>query len=279
MTALAPRSLPLAGGRTLVLDRPLVMGILNVTPDSFSDGGELTSPAAVAARAIDMLDAGADILDVGGESTRPGAAPVPADVEEARIAPAIGAIRAARPDAVISIDTSKASVARAALVAGADFVNDVSGLGDPHMARVVRDADCAVVLMRWDDGDGDIVEHTRTRLAALLERAVQAGIARAAVVLDPGLGFGARPGADPADNLAIVRALPRLVDLGCPILVGASRKRFIGAVTGEPEPARRLGGSVAVAVAAVLGGAAIVRVHDVGETVQAVRVAAALLDQ
>ncbi len=268
--------LPLARRRTLALDRPLVMGILNVTPDSFSDGGQLSSPAVVVARAIDMLEAGADILDVGGESTRPGAAPVSPAEEEARVVPAVGAVRAALPDAVISVDTTKATVARAALAAGADLINDVTGLGDPDMARVVRDAGCAIVLMRNDDAEGDMVEHARARLQALVERALTAGIPRQAIILDPGLGFGARPGADPEDNLALVRGLPRLAELGFPILVGGSRKRFIGALTGEEEAARRVGGSVAVAVAAVLGGAHIVRVHDVRDTVQGVRVAAAL---
>ncbi len=269
-------TLPLANQRSLVLHRPLVMGILNVTPDSFSDGGRYTSPAAALARALDMLDEGADILDIGGESTRPGAARVPADVEIQRVVPAVSAIRQSRPQAIISVDTSKAAVAQAALDAGADFINDVTALQDPEMAHVIREAGCAVVLMRNRDTGSDVVPQTIRQLTDLRDNAMAAGIPEDAILLDPGLGFGELPGADAGANLELVKALPRLAELGSPLLVGASRKRFIGAVTGEADAERRLGGSLAVAVASVMAGADIVRVHDVRDTVQAVRVAAAL---
>lgn len=276
-------TIPLARGRYLALDHPLVMGILNVTPDSFSDGGRLRSTEAVIAAARAMVDAGAAILDVGGESTRPGAVPVGAHEEARRVVPAIAAIRRALPESVISVDTRKAEVAAAALEAGADLVNDVSGLADPAMADVVLRHGCAVVLMRNQpcappiEGQaldvGAVVEAARSQLAELLLAARQAGIADDAIILDPGLGFGDPPGGDPAANLALLRSSGALSH-GHPVLVGASRKRFIGRLTGIEEPARRVAGSVAAAVLAAESGASIVRVHDVAETVQALRVAA-----
>lgn len=266
------RSLPLARGRRLPLGRPLVMGILNATPDSFSDGGRLHSPDSVEfAESIGrMLDDGADVLDVGGESTRPGHTPVPADEEIRRVLPAVAAIRRASPDAVVSIDTSKAAVAKAAIGAGADFVNDVSGLGDPAMAGVVRDAGCAVVLMRHEPCPGDLVDAARAQLSGLVARAKAAGIADEAIVLDPGLGFGSPPGGDVQANLALLQCADAL-DLPYPVLVGASRKRFLGTVTGEATPDKRVGSSVAAALLAVQGGASLVRVHDVEATARALR--------
>lgn len=265
-------SIPLARGRRLDLSRPLVMAILNATPDSFSDGGRLPAADApeFAAALGQILDAGADILDVGGESTRPGHALVSADEELARALPVIRRIRQESPESVVSIDTRKAAVAHAALAAGADFVNDVSGLDDPAMAGVVRDAGCAVVLMRHRDLSGDVVASCKAELAGLIARARAAGIPDDALVLDPGLGFGDPPGGDPAANLALLRGV-RAYAQGFPVLVGASRKRFIGTLTGEPVAARRVAGSVAAAVEAVDAGAAIVRVHDVKETVAALR--------
>lgn len=269
---LAARSIPLARGRRLSLDRPRVMAILNATPDSFSDGGALPAagtPGLDAAIGTLLAD-GADILDVGGESTRPGHAPVRAEDEMARVLPAIGQIRSRFPDAVLSIDTRKAAVARAALAAGADFVNDVSGLADPAMAGVVREARCAVVLMRNRDLPGAVVPACKAELAALVARARVGGIADEAIVLDPGLGFGNPPGGDVAANQALLRGVAGYAQ-GFPVLVGASRKRFIGTLMGEPVAARRVAGSVAAAVQAVQAGAAIVRVHDVAPTVAALR--------
>jgi dihydropteroate synthase len=267
-------SVPLAGGRRLALPpgRPLVMGILNATPDSFSDGGRLPKPDlpnfATTIRRI-LLE-GADVLDVGGESTRPGHTPVPADEELRRVLPVLAAIRKAAPEAVVSIDTSKAAVAKAALDAGADLVNDVSGLGDPAMAEVVRDAGCAVVLMRHEPCVGSVVDAARVQLASLVAQAKAAGIADEAIVLDPGLGFGNPPGGDVQANLALLQCADAL-GLPYPVLVGASRKRFLGTVTGEQTADQRVGSSVAAALLAVQGGASIVRVHDVGATVQALR--------
>ncbi len=268
------RSLPLARGRTLRLGRPLVMGILNVTPDSFSDGGRLPAPDGPAFVAVvhRMLDDGADILDIGGESTRPGHAAVPVAEELRRVLPVVEAIRRAAPAAILSIDTRKAEVARAALAAGADFVNDVSGLGDPAMAAVVREAGCAIVLMRDQPCRGDVVAAAASQFAGLVAKARTAGISDAQLVLDPGLGFGDPPGGDPVANMALLEGVPAYSH-GFPVLVGASRKRFIGTLTGEADPARRVAGSVAAARRAVECGAAIVRVHDVRETVAALRVA------
>ncbi|MGB0652916.1 MAG: dihydropteroate synthase [Thermoplasmatota archaeon] len=266
--------LPLAHGRSLAFDHPLVMGILNVTPDSFSDGGRHDAPDSAAARAGQMLAEGADILDIGGESTRPGAAPVTAEDETARVVPAIDAIREAHPEAVISLDTSKAAVAAAGLAAGADLVNDVTGFGDPEMAGVVKEAGCAVVLMRDEDcPPGDLVAYHQRRFREMATKALGADIQREAIVLDPGLGFGKRPGADPVANGELVRRLPELTQVGYPVLVGASRKRFIGAATGVEAADQRVAGSVAAAVAAAVRGAAILRVHDVAPTVEALRMA------
>lgn len=252
------------------------MGILNATPDSFSDGGRLPMPDSpeFAAHVRGLLADGADLLDVGGESTRPGHAPVPADEEMRRVVPVVAAIRRLAPDAVVSVDTRKAAVARAALAAGADLVNDVSGLADPDMAAAVREAGCAVVLMRDADCLGeDIVAAARVQLAVLVGKARAAGIADEALVLDPGLGFGRPPGGDVQANLALLQSA-RALELPYPVLVGASRKRFLGTMTGEAAAERRVGASVAAALLAVQGGAAIVRVHDVKETAQALRVLA-----
>lgn len=247
------------------------MGILNATPDSFSDGGGLPpADSKEFARVIRrMLDDGADILDVGGESTRPGHAAVPAEEELRRVLPVIRRLREESGACVISIDTRKAAVAKAALAAGADFVNDVSGFGDPRMPAVVRDAECSVVLMRNLPCRGDVVAAATDQLAELLAEATELhGLDAEQAILDPGLGFGDPPGADVEANLALLRGVPRYSQ-GRPVLIGASRKRFIGTWTGETDPARRVAGSVAAARLAVESGAAIVRVHDVAETVAA----------
>ncbi len=255
-----------AHGRECDVDKPLIMGILNATPDSFSDGGRIDEPGHVTA----MLAAAPDIIDIGGESTRPGHAPVAADEEIARVVPVIEQVRRAAPDAWISIDTQKASVARAALDAGADLVNDVSGLGDPAMARLVRDRGCSIILMRNADCHGDIVHACRDQLRALLVRAQTAGIAAPQIILDPGLGFGARPGADVADNLALLDATAD-VGLGHPVLIGHSRKRFVVAHAGLASPAEADAATAELSARAVAAGAAMLRVHAVEQTRRALQ--------
>jgi dihydropteroate synthase len=260
--------------------RTLIMGIINVTPDSFFDGGRRFEAAAAVADGVAMIASGADILDVGGESTRPGAAPVSEEEEMARVLPVVRGLRA-RIGAPISIDTYKASVARAALEEGADIVNDISALRfDPGMAALVAAEKVPLILMHMqgtprtmqqDPQYRDVVREVRDFLAAQLYAALEAGVAQEAVIVDPGIGFGKTV----EHNLELLRGLPALAALGQPLLVGASRKTFIGKILGA-EPADRLEGSLAAAVAAVLGGANILRVHDVAETVKAARIADAL---
>lgn len=264
--------------------RPLVMGVLNVTPDSFSDGGRYLDLDQAVAHGERMIADGADMIDVGAESTRPGSDPVPAVVQRDRAVPVIAALRRRHGEVVISIDTRVASVARAAIDAGADIVNDISALRhDGDMAGVVADAGVGVVLMHMKgtpkdmQRDGgpvydDVVAEIIAFLARRTEDAVRRGIDRARIVVDPGLGFGKRP----ADNLSILKHLDRVVAIGVPVLVGASRKRFIGDVLSIDEPRLRDAGSVACAVLAAASGAAVVRVHDVRATVDAVRVVGAV---
>ena len=260
------------------------MGILNVTPDSFSDGGDYFEPDAAVARALTMIAEGADIVDVGGESTRPGAEPTPEDEQLRRTIPVIRAIRGRDPDVAISIDTRSAAVARRALEAGADMVNDVSALrDDPEMADVVAGSEAAVVLMHrrgtsldMQEGGGPHYEDVIGEIAAFLQErrdfAASRGIDRSRIILDPGLGFGKRV----EHNLMILKHLDRFVALGQPVLIGASRKRFLGSVLGIDEPKRRLAGSLACATIAAMTGAAILRVHDVRATVDAVRLCSAV---
>lgn len=264
-------------GRTLALARPLVMGIVNVTPDSFSDGGTSATPDAAVARALALLAQGADLLDVGGESTAPGRIPVDAATECARIVPVVEAIAARWPHVVVSVDTMKGDVARAALAAGAHVVNDVTaGRNDPSLLEVVAAAGAGIVLMHSRGGPGslasyeharfdDVVAETVGELAARCDAARAAGIADAAIVVDPGIGFGKRT----ADSVALLRALPALAALGHPLLVGVSRKRVVGDLTGVADPLARVHGGVGLHVAAVARGAAIVRTHDVAATRQA----------
>ncbi|MTW15128.1 dihydropteroate synthase [Rhodoplanes serenus] len=255
--------------------RPLVMGVLNVTPDSFSDGGQFLDPAAAIAQAHRMVAEGADIIDVGAESTRPygGATPVSAADEIARLAPVLPAVAALGPP--VSIDTMKAAVADWALDHGAALLNDVWGLQrDPEMARLAARRRVPIVVMHnRDEADPaiDIVADIEAFFARSLEIADAAGLDRSQIVLDPGIGFGKTPD----QSIATLAALPRLAALGLPLLVGASRKRFIAHVSPAP-PQERLGGSLAAHLLAVLDGAAIVRVHDVAPTVQALTVAAAI---
>ena len=263
-------------------DRCLVMGVLNVTPDSFSDGGAYLDPDAAVAHGLDMAAEGADVVDVGGESTRPGARPVDADEELRRVLPVVRGLAAQVP---VSIDTRHASVAAACLAAGAVLVNDVSGArSDPAMLPLLAEAGAPVVLMhsRGESADmrsaaryDDVVGEVREELARRLDAALRAGVDADAVVLDPGIGFH-KIG---AQNWQVLAGLDRLRDLGRPILVGASRKTFLGTLLGTgdgPRPVTcRDSASLAVAVLAAGAGAWGVRVHDVAPTADAVRVVAA----
>ena len=264
---------PLA--RLLALGRPIVMGILNITPDSFSDGGQFLDPQHAVAQARRMVTEGADILDIGAESTRPyeGAMPVTADEEWRRLAPVLpGAVALGVP---VSIDTMKAVVAEKALAAGASIVNDVWGLQrDPNMARVVAQHVAPVIIMHNRDAADPTIEIMADMTAYFsrsLDIATRAGIARENIVLDPGIGFGKTP----QQSIAAIARLAELKSFGLPLLIGASRKRFIDKISPAP-PDQRLGGSIASHLLAVTSGAAIVRTHDVAETVQALKVAAAL---
>ena len=261
--------------------RPLVMGIVNCTPDSFSGDGLGGAHAAAIAQGEAMRAAGADILDVGGESTRPGAAPVTPEEEQARILPVIRALSAMAP---VSVDTRHAATMRAALEAGARIVNDVSGLAfDPDSLSTVAAAGCPVVLMHmrtldprtmqhgvaYQDVVAEVVAHLAERVAAC----VAAGIPRARIAVDPGIGFG--KGME--HNLALIERLPALAGLGCAILLGASRKAFIGRITGVEPAGERVHGSLGVALAGAARGAHILRVHDVAATVQALKLREAIL--
>jgi dihydropteroate synthase len=266
---------PLSLARLLAAGRPLVMGILNVTPDSFSDGGRFLDPARARMQAERMVADGADILDIGAESTRPygGAVPVSLEDEMARLTPVLGdAIALGRP---VSIDTLKARVAAWALEKGAAIVNDVWGLQrDPGMARVVAEYGAPVIIMHNREAADpaiDIMADIAGFFDRSLDIAARAGVEREQIVLDPGIGFGKTP----AQSIAVIAKLDMLARFGLPILIGLSRKRFIASIV-PSEPDRRLGGSIAANLLAVDKGAAIVRVHDVAETVHALRVAAAI---
>lgn len=269
--ALACPRADLAG---LAMTEPRIMGILNVTPDSFSDGGQFLCSSAAQAHAVAMA-AAADILDVGGESTRPGAVDVTRGEEISRTAPVIAALRAAGVGRAISIDTRKADVAQAALGAGANIINDVAALQfDPAMAGTVAASGAPVILMHAQGAPSDMQNSPRYSdvaldvfdfLAERISFAVQSGIARDRIVIDPGIGFGKTQ----AHNLALIRQLSLFHGLGCPILLGASRKRFIGTIGGTDDPQARLPGSLAVALSGVAQGVQILRVHDVVETRQA----------
>lgn len=264
-------------------DRVLVMGILNVTPDSFSDGGRWQDPPSAVARAHALLAEGADVLDVGAESTRPGAPAVPADEQWRRLAPVLTALHAERPDAVVSVDTRDATVAERALAAGARIVNDVSALADPRMAAVVASHGAGLVLMHMrgtpetmqrDTAYTDVVAEVAAHLAERQRVAEANGVARECVALDPGIGFGKSA----EGSLTLLARVHELTAAGRPVLVGASRKSFLARLTGDDGPPEsRVSASLAAATIAVLGGATILRVHDVAATVQAVRVARAAL--
>jgi dihydropteroate synthase len=257
-----------------------VVGVVNVTPDSFSDGGRFLDADDAVAQALRLASEGADLIDVGGESTRPGAAEVSEEEELRRVIPVISRLAAARFPVPISVDTSKAAVARAALDAGAAMVNDVRALADPELLAVVARAGVPVVLMhmRGTPRDmreravyGDLVGEVRSELSLAMARAVSGGVREDRIVLDPGLGFAKTA----EQSLELLARLPEFLSLGRPLYVGPSRKSFIGALTGAP-PEERLAGTLASVTAAVLGGATFVRVHDVAPSRQAVKVAAAL---
>ncbi|WP_415385544.1 dihydropteroate synthase [Roseomonas sp. BN140053] len=273
---------PFAGLAAGAPGRPLVMGILNVTPDSFSDGGRYGTEAAAVAAGEAMLAAGADMLDLGAESTRPGAEPVDPETECARLLPVL---RHLAPAACVSVDTRNARTMRAALDAGATVVNDISALRhDPAALGTVAASGCSAVLMHMPGTDprtmqalaqyGDVVPEVAAFLHARILACEAAGIPRHRIAVDPGLGFGKTL----AHNLELLDRLPLLHGLGCAVLLGASRKGFIGRASGEPVAARRLGGSLAAALAGAARGAAILRVHDVAETVQALALARAVAE-
>ena len=267
-------------GRELDGSRPLVMGILNVTPDSFSDGGDHLDPARARERVAEMLAEGADLVDIGGESTRPGAAPVDEAEELRRVLPAVEAAVAA--GAVVSVDTAKGTVARQALASGAHVINDVTALGDPSLGEAAAAAGAGLVLMhmrgtprtmqenpRYDD----VTRETTSYLEQRRRVAEDLGVARAAIALDPGIGFGKTV----AHNLELLARLDELVALGSPVLVGTSRKSFLGRIGGGEAPKDRLAASLATAVLARSRGAAVFRVHDVAASRRALDAADAVL--
>ncbi len=281
---IAPRAPWVLGARTLRFDQPHVAGILNVTPDSFSDGGaHVDDPAGAAAAGMAMAAAGAAVIDIGGESTRPGATLVWEEDEARRVAPVVE--RLARAGALVSVDTRKAAVMEAGLAAGAGIVNDVSALlWDDRAVEIVARAGAPVVLMHSPDpkagGHGrpayrDVVTEVFDWLEARIDAVVAAGVDRARIMVDPGIGFGKSL----SDNLALLNGLPIFHGLGCPIMLGVSRKRMIGALDNEAPVAERLGGSIALAVAGAQAGVQSLRVHDVAATMQALRVWRGLRDR
>jgi dihydropteroate synthase len=269
-----------APATTLDLRFPCIMGVINVTPDSFSDGGRFFAPDAALTQALALVREGAAVVDIGGESTRPGSDPVTLDDELQRVVPVVEAL-ATRVGVPISVDTTKAEVARRALAAGARMVNDVSALRtDPEMAGVVAEAGCPVCLMhmrgqpktmqdapRYDDVVGEVIAFLEERMAF----AVASGVREEQVLLDPGIGFGKTI----EHNLTLLRHLDRLVALGRPVVLGTSRKRFLGAILGA-EPGERVVGTMATTVIGLLAGAHIFRVHDVKPNYEALRVALAV---
>ncbi len=259
---------------------PILMGILNVTPDSFSDGGEFFDPDGAVDRAETLLDEGAQILDIGGESTRPGSDPVSPEEELRRVLPVLEGILATRPEAIISIDTYRASTAEAALDAGARIVNDVTALSDPRMAPLVAERGSPVVLMHMrgepksmqqDPRYEDVVREVRDFLAYRVEHAARVGVKEDNIILDPGIGFGKTL----EHNLALLNRLNSLVEFGFPVLVGTSRKSFLGKTSGR-GPKDRLFGTVAANVLAYERGATLFRVHDVRANKEALEVAVAI---
>jgi len=275
------RRLDIRGRRFALGPRTWIMGIINVTPDSFSDGGRYFDTERAIARGLELAAEGADILDVGGESTRPGSLPVPEAEELRRVVPVIGSLRKQTP-ALLSVDTTKAAVARAALDAGADIVNDTSAFRfDPAMPGEVARSGAGVILMHMQGTPltmqlspryGDLLEEIHAFLGERIRVAEAAGIPRESVIVDPGIGFGKTF----EDNLALLRGQEAFHELGRPLLLGFSRKAFLGRLLGLP-PEERLEGTIAAAVLSVERGAHILRVHDVGPVARAVRAAEAIL--
>lgn len=271
--------------RRLSLAIPRVMGVLNTTPDSFSDGARFfrfgrLDPGAAAAAAAEMIDAGAAIVDVGGESTRPGSSPVDADEELRRVIPIVE--RIAAMDTIVSVDTSKGTVARAALDCGAHLINDVRAMADPDLLRLVAASDAAVCLMHMrgepktmQDAPsyGDVVAEVISFLADRVQWCERSGIGRERIIVDPGFGFGKTL----QHNLSLLRRLAEVTALGLPVLVGLSRKGMVGTITGRPVD-ERVAGSIAAAVVAVQNGARIVRVHDVAATVDALKMVSSVME-
>jgi dihydropteroate synthase len=270
------------GSHAVSLDAPLVMGVLNVTPDSFSDGGEHVDAAGAIEHARAMLSEGAGMIDVGGESTRPGAGDVSEAVELGRVLPVVEQLAADPAAPPVSIDTRHAAVASACIAAGASVINDVTGFRDPAMIEVAASCEAGLVIMHMLGDDpatmqddphyDDVVAEVATFLGERAAALESVGVDPKRIVVDPGIGFGKTL----EHNLELLRGLPAIAALGYPVLVGASRKRFIGHILGEEDPKRRVSGSVGAAAYAVMNGADIVRVHDVAETVQALTVIAAI---
>jgi dihydropteroate synthase len=261
-------------------ERTLVMGVLNVTPDSFSDGGRFLDHEAAVSHGLEMARDGADIIDVGGESTRPGSEPVTPDEEQARVLPVVKRL-AAETDVPISIDTRRAQVARAAMDAGAAIVNDVSAGGDPEMFGSVRDGGAGLVLMHMhgeprtmqdEPLDRDVVRLVREELASRVDAAESEGISRDHLAVDPGLGFGKTA----EGSLRLMKHVDEFLDMGLPVMVGPSRKSFIGKALGDAPVDRRLEGTAGAVAYLAFRGAHVVRVHDVGEMVRVVRVVDAI---
>jgi len=274
--------------RTLTLgQRTLLMGVLNVTPDSFSDGGKFLDSQRAVERALEMEEAGADLLDIGGESTRPGATGTPVETELARILPVLEGLRGVLK-IPISVDTRKSEVAEAAIRAGAQIINDVSGLRcDPRIAEVARRRGVPLILMHMRGEPGtmqkrpfarDVMKDVAQGLRASVAKARKAGVRKSQIIIDPGIGFGKSF----EQNYELLRKLPELAKLGYPLLVGTSRKGFLGATVARngksAPPEERLWATAATVTASILGGAHIVRVHDVGEMAQVARVADCLLN-
>lgn len=264
----------------LDLTTPKVMGILNVTPDSFSDGGKFNQLDQSIAHAMQLVEEGAAVLDIGGESTRPNATPVPLDEELSRVIPVIEALVARNIPIPLSIDTYKPAVMRAAIAAGASIINDVRGLQEPGALQVAAESDASVCIMHMQGTPqtmqenphyDDVVVEVKAFLATQRDACLNAGIAHNRIMLDPGFGFGKTR----AHNIRLAQAIPELIDLGCPLLVGLSRKSVLGQMTGNDVDAR-LYASVAAAVISAMQGAHLLRVHDVKATVEALKVVAAL---
>ena len=258
-----------------------MMGVLNVTPDSFSDGGLFADTETAVAHGAKLADEGADVVDIGGESTRPGAEPVSSDEELRRVLPVIEGLRAARPDVAISIDTRHPNVAAEAVAAGAAIVNDISGGADPDMMRVAAQGTAGMVLMHMQGEPGsmqvdpryeDVVEEVHGYLRERVEAALFDGVEAEQLCVDPGIGFGKNL----EHNLALLRDLGRFRDLDAGLVIGVSRKRFIGTLTDAEDPTDRVEGSLAAAVLAAAAGADVIRAHDVRATVRALRVADAI---